>query len=125
MNDSRDPRHRLLAETLQGDWNNGPAAAMARRAAASVRRGRRRRAAASLALAAAAVFAAVLASRRPATPPAVETHAPGATVAASPATAKATYEVISDDELLRLVHDRPLLVFPEENGAKKIVVLEN
>ncbi len=33
------------------------------------------------------------------------------------------YEIVSDEEFFALLRDRPLLVLPEEKGAKKFVVL--
>lgn len=35
------------------------------------------------------------------------------------------YEVLSDDELLAQVRDRPLLALRKENGTRHIIVLEN
>ena len=115
MNDRSDERTRLLAETLHGEWADGPAAAMARRAAVHARRRRTLRRAATAAAIAATVVAVFLFAQRPAAP-----------LPATPGTvAKASYEIISDDELLTALHDQPLLVLPQENGAKKIVLLEN
>ena len=114
MSDSPHNRAKLLADTLQGEWATGPAAAMAQRAAAHARN-RRALKRASLALtAAAAIAGAVLVGSRTRLP-----------VAAPPApAAQLGYEIISDDELLAQLKDRPLLVLPQENGTKKIVLLD-
>jgi len=116
VNESRDPRTKLLAETLHGDWADGPAATMALRAAAHARRRRAvRGATAALGVAAmVAVFVFAFATRRPRPPLAPTVAAP----------AKPGYEIISDDELIALLKDRPLLVLPQENGAKRIVLLD-
>ncbi len=121
MNSRPDNRTRLLAETLEGDWATGPAAAMARRAAAHARR---RRAAkhAGLALVATAAVATIIFFGTRARLPDVARSAPEVAVV-SPA-AHAGYEIISDDELIATLRDRPLLVLPQENGSKKIVVLD-
>ena len=116
MNDSPNRRTRLVADTLQDDWATGPAAAMAQRAAAYARRRRTLKRGSLTLIAAAAIAAAILITSRtrpPAAPPA-------APVAQS---AHAGYEIISDDELVTLLKDRPLLVLPQENGSKKIVLL--
>ena len=114
MNDSRDPRTKLLAETLDGDWAEGPAAAMARGAAAHARRRRVVRRT-SLVLTAAAALAVVIFTGK-------LTHAPAPLVQV--AAVHRGYEIISDDELVALLRDRPLLVLPQANGAKKFVVLD-
>jgi len=86
---------------------------MAKRAAAHARR-RRALKRASLTLTVAAAMIAAIAVGRRARLPSAFAPAP---------IAPAAYEVISDDELVALLHDRPLLVLPQENGAKKIVLL--
>ncbi len=90
---------------------------MARRAAAHARLRLRTRQAATGAVAAAAiaVTATLLFPWRQPSPLPI---APIATVA------KPAYEIISDDELLATLRDRPLLVLPQENGGKKIVLLD-
>ncbi len=121
MNDSSDPRTKLLVEALHGDWADGPAAAMARRAAAHARQ--RRAAGRTLATlgAVATLVAAILVaqSRRTPAPAPIATHPLPPAVATHPG-----YEIISDDELVALLRDRPLLVLPEQNGEKKIVLLD-
>lgn len=113
MSLNEDKRTRLLAETFHGDWSDGPAAEFARRAAHSARRLRRRRQ--TVLVASALTLVAFFAlSRRAAAPP----SAPGRLVPVVPA-----YEIISDDELLTTLHDRPLLVLPQGKGPRKIVVL--
>lgn len=114
MNDARDPRTRLVAETWQGDWSGGPAARMAARAAASARRRRNLHrtavALASISAASALLFLGVQ-------PPPVRP-------AASLPVASPGYEIISDEEFVTLLRDRPLLVLPQEAGAKRFVVLD-
>jgi hypothetical protein len=117
MSDSPNHRTRLLADTLQGDWATGPAAAMARHAAAHARRRRTLKHATLTLIAAAAVAAALLIGNRTRAP-----VAPGTAAVAQ--SAHAGYEIISDDELVMLLKDRPLLVLPQENGSKKIVLLD-
>ena len=115
MNDPRDLRTKLLAETLHGDWADGPAAAMARRAAAHARRRRALQRAALTLTAVAAMGAAVFVG-----------HRTRQLVVMPPApNAPAAYEIISDEELMVLLRDRPLLVLPQPNGSKKFVVLEH
>lgn len=116
MNDPRDPRSRLLADTLQqGDWADGPAAAMAQRAARHARRHRLQRKSVLALAAAAAISAALILSshsrvpteRAPATPPVTR-----------------GYEIMSDDELVAQLPDEAILVLPQENGTKKVVLLD-
>jgi hypothetical protein len=120
MNNRPDHRTRLLAETLDGEWATGPAAAMARRAAAHARRRRTaKRAALSLVGAAAVAAILLLAQRRPAS-----IISSSVAVVATPPAAHPGYEIISDEELIATLRDRPLLVLPQENGPQKIVLLE-
>jgi hypothetical protein len=114
MNNRPDDRTQLLAETLHGEWATGPAAAMAQRAAAHARRRRVLRSATAATTLVAVAAALFFAARRPAPPPVV----PVATVA------KPAYEIISDEEFLATMRDRPLLVLPQENGPKKFVLLD-
>ena len=114
MNDSPNRRTELLADTLEGSWATGPAAEMARRAAAHARRRRALKGAALTFTAAAAIAGAFFAGNRTRLPAAL----PLAPVA------RPGYEIISDDELVAQLKDRPLLVLPQENGAKKIVLLD-
>ncbi len=116
MNDRRDHDDaRLIAGAFHGDWANGPAAEFARAAAAHARRRRAvRRTLAGLGtatvLAAAFFVSRQLRPTMPATP--------------AIATAKVAYEIISDDELIAQLHDRPLLVVKKDSGAKEIHLLE-
>lgn len=121
----KDPHDRLLADTLHDDWASGPASAMARRAAALARLRRTvRRGAVALGMAFVLVALGIITLRR-------ESSAPVVTVVASPAVVPAQtaavstpgYEIVSDEEFFALLRDRPLLVLPEEKGAKKFVVL--
>ena len=116
MNDPHDRRAQLLAETLHGDWAGGPASAMARRAAALARR-RRRLKHTAVTLAAAVALAAVMLVGNRARWPLAAPRTPAAVVPRG-------YEIISDDELVALLRDRPLLVLPQEDGSKKLVLLD-
>lgn len=114
MSDLPNRRAQLLADTLHGDWAGGPAAGMARRAAAHARNRRAVKTAVLTFAAAAALGAMVFVSN--------QKHGP---MASPPApAAHLGYEIISDDELVAQVHDRPLLVLTEKNGSKKIVLLD-
>lgn len=118
MNDPRDPRTRLLAETLQGDWENGPVSRLAAAAAGQARwRRRRRHALAGLgSVATLALVALLWLPPRPAPPAA----APAPVTLAPPA-----YEILTDEQLLAELHDRPLLSVGGPDGAPRIVVLAN
>lgn len=116
MSNKPDPRTQLLAETFHGDWVDGAAGAFARQAAQAARSHRRRRQTVLLAGTVAALAAAFVFSRPP-TASAPRVHPAGP---AAPA-----YEVISDDDLIATLRDRPLLVTRKANGAKQIVVLSD
>ncbi len=119
MTEKPDFRTRLIADLFQGDWADGPAAAAALRAAAGARR---RRARQRLLLTAGSVagMAAVLLLTL-----AHPGSRPVRVRAAAPPTSASSYQVISDDELLADVSDRPLLALREQNGAREIVVLDD
>lgn len=118
MSDFIDPHTRLIAETLQGEWTGLPAS-LARRAAASARRRRRtRRALIVTGFSAAATSVFVLVGVLPR-----QDHIEQKMAARSPVSA--AYEIISDDELLATVRDRPLLAITSANGQRDIVVLPN
>jgi hypothetical protein len=116
MNKPEQEREKLLAEAFHGEWSTGPAAEFARRAAAVARRRQGYRRGLVTVGAAAGIAAALVISLRHETAP---SRGPAVRAAPTPA-----YEIISDDELIAQVHDRPLLVLPQENGAKKIVLLD-
>lgn len=116
MNKKPDQREQLLAELFHSDWAEGPAGNFARLAAAQARRQRLVRRGLAGACTAAVVAFLLLAS----------VHRPGpAQNVAAPTKATAGYEIISDDELLARLHDRPLLAVRQENGTRKFVLLEN
>lgn len=122
MSNPRDDHTKLLAETLHDDWVGGPAARFATQAAAHAR-GRRRAkmavwAAGSATVLALAVFASL---RRPAPTPS-ETPA---VARRAPETTKPGYEIISDDELLTQLRDRPLLALKNNDGTREFVMLPN
>lgn len=113
---SREAHRRLLADTLQGSWTEGPAAAMAQRAAVHARRRRKRRRAAVASSLLAAVLALAWSLRREVQP--MASPSPAQTIARAPG-----YEIISDDEMMTLLADRPILVLPRENHTPQIVLL--
>jgi hypothetical protein len=113
MNKPSDNRDRLVAELFHAGWTEGPGAEFARQAAATARRHRAARRTAMLGgtLAAAAVaFVVAHFAERPAGP-----------VSAS---RRPAYQEISDDELLAALRDRPVLVLPDGQGGRKIVLLD-
>jgi hypothetical protein len=114
MNEKPDSRTRLLADLFHENWAEGPPATAALRAAASARRRRARQRLFLTTGAMAAVLA--LALTRPASKPAVRPAA---------AARAAAYEIISDDELLADVSDRPLFATRASDGAREIVVLDD
>jgi hypothetical protein len=115
MNDKGNQRTKLIAELFHGEWSDGTAAEYARKAAslARTRRARRRTVWTTVAgMAAAGLF--------------VWTHpAPKNTLSPPPTARTPAYEVISDDELLADLHDRPLLVLRNKNGDRQFVMLSN
>ena len=118
MNDRNDSRARLVAETFHDDWSEGPASEFALRAAAHARTRRTLRRAAATGGALVAIAAGVFfATRHP--------QATSSLVAAVVFTAKPplAYEIISDDELVALLRDRPLLILPQERGDRRFVLL--
>jgi hypothetical protein len=114
MNSRRDRETRLLAGVFHGEWTQGAPATFAHAAAALARRRCRLRVLAlgSAGLAVATALALALFSA----------HANRAPLA--PRTAKG-YAIISDDQLLSELRDRPLLVVKKENGTREFVLLEN
>ena len=122
MSKPRDNYTDLLAETLADDWANGPTAAFARKAAAKARNRRRFKIAASVASSAAVVALALFVSlRRPPAPPPERSVAVQRVLTA----VKPGYEIISDDELLTQLRDRPLLALKNADGTRELVVLPN
>lgn len=119
MNNREDKNAKLLAETFHEDWTDGRASQFARHAAAHARLRRRVRRAVYAAGAAAVVAAAALVSFQRPEPVA----APTATTA--PAPSARGYEIISDEQLLAQLRDRPLLVVKKADGSREIVLLEN
>jgi hypothetical protein len=121
MNETPDKHAKLLAETFHGDWESGQPAAFARVAANAARR--RHLARRSLQAACAATITAiavVIALTRPSAPP-----LPSSARAPVAQQKSHGYEIISDEELLAQVRDRPLLALKKANGTREIVVLES
>jgi hypothetical protein len=113
-----DHRTKLLADTVHGDWLEGPVADFARQAAAHARRRRRLRRTAQAAGVIACFIAGGLALYFRVPPPS-HRHT---TLQESKTRA---YEIISDDELLAQLHDRPLLALKKENGTHEFVFLDH
>lgn len=120
MTEKPDPRARLVAETFNDDWNSGPASALARHAAAHARRRRAMGRAVAAGGALAVVFTAFLVSARLRVPP----TGPGPSNAMPAAAVSPAFEIISDEELMAALRNRPLLVLPQETGARKFVLLD-
>lgn len=122
MNDSRHDRDALLAAAFEDDWVDGRSAAFAAAAARTARRRHRtRQAMYGAAVAGLVAICALVTWRQPplSRAPIVTTAAP-----ASVATASRGYVVISDDELLAQLRDRPLLVVKKDDGAHEIMLLD-
>src|SRR5438132_1576136 len=115
MSETHDREAKLIAETFHADWSSGRPAEFARAAAAHARRRHvvRRTVATAAACAAIALVGIVTTLRKtPASAPAPR----------PPSFASVHgYEIISDAELLSQLHDRPLLVVKNENGAREFV----
>jgi len=116
MNDDSQQRDRLVGDLFHGDWATGTPAAFAAQAARSARRRQLARRGAVPFLTAATLLAVALFWTRP---PAV---APAPVLAANPV-AGPGYEIISDRDLLLLLHDRPLLVLRGETGGTQLTLL--
>lgn len=118
MNDKNDPHARLVAETFHDDWSEGPASEFALSAAAHARtrRTQRRSAVAGVALAMIASVLFFFARQHH--------HAPAlAAPLASTVKSVPAYEIISDDELITLLRNRPLLILPQERADRRFVLL--
>jgi hypothetical protein len=120
MNDSPDNNAKLIAEAFHGEWSDGAPATFARLAAAHARRRRRLRRVAATAGACAiiAVISLIASRNRLVSERPIEPMLESRPVARS-------YEIISDDELLQRLRDRPLLVVKTQNGRNQFVLLEN
>ena len=117
MNDPHDNDTKLLAAAFHDDWSEGRTADFARAAAAHARGRRRIRRTLSTAGVGTVLTVAAFVTLR-STPPTLPSHA-----ANPPATAAPGYEIISDEQLLAQLRDRPILVVRAENGSREIVVL--
>jgi hypothetical protein len=117
MNRNRDRDARLLAETFHADWATGHASVFARAAAANARHRRTLRHTLGATVAAIAIGAFTFLATRHSTLPPVQP------IAEKSAVTSRGYEIISDDELLAQLHDRPLLVVKKENGEKEFLLL--
>ena len=115
MTDRAEQRQALLTSILDEDWAQGRASGFARRAARYARRRQRARAALAGATLVALVAASFFVSR--------EGRGTGGS-SATRENAPRGYEIISDDQLLAELHDRPLLVMQSANGAREFVLLQ-
>jgi hypothetical protein len=114
MNESQK-RTQLIADAIHGEWSTGTAGDFARRAAAQARRRRKLRRTLAGSAGTVALIALILTIARHRSMP-----SPNAPVAA----ARPAYEIISDDELISSLRDRPLLVLPKENGSREVRILD-
>jgi len=123
MSDRDDNDARLLAETFHDDWASGRTAEFARSAAAHVRRRRRIQGTLSLAGAAAAAVALAVFVARDRW--AASQRAPAIAARATTAVAITRgYDIISDEDLLAQLRDRPVLAVMRANGTRELFVLE-
>ncbi len=139
--DERDPREGLCAALSGGDWDTGAPAESARRAAACAR-GRMRRRRTMTAAGGLVVMAAVAAGafwmtgggERGAVAAVVGSREPYvAAFVAEPVRQKLPTALIpgrgqpfelNDEEALELLRGRPLMILPQADGTRKIVLLD-
>jgi hypothetical protein len=122
MNKPTRKDERLLAETFHENWESGATAQFARAAAAHARNRRRARHATATLAGLAVLACGLFVARDRFAPRVVIAQAQRSPVAATPTRG---YEVISDDELLAQLRDRPVLAVQKPNGTREIVVLES
>lgn len=115
MKPERNPHQRLIDDAMHEAWATGPEAGFAREAAAAARRRRAVRRA-LLAGGLAMAFTATVTIFRPGPSPASS----GTAMASAP---KPAYELISEEQLLLALADRPVLILPDEPGGKRIFLL--
>jgi hypothetical protein len=114
----RQERDRLLADVLsKDDWESGPLAQAALVAARCVRRRRAMRRGIAVGCATVLIAAAAIETVRFTAPP-PKPDARSTAVAAAPG----SLEIISDDELVALLSDRPVLLVKDEDGRINSVV---
>ncbi len=126
MNEEPDPRHRLIADLYQENWAQGPLGDLPVRAARQARRTRVHRRLAVVAVPLLALAAAVVLFQ-PSRPASVTPRVPApAEIAASLPRTPSTrgFKVISDDELLADLHDRPLLILGSKDTGQHFVLLD-
>jgi hypothetical protein len=120
MSKHEDNESKLLADAFHDDWQNGPTAGFARRAAARARRQSRVRNALPVAAACAVAVAIGFIVKREHPAPSLPDQR-----GVQQKISGRGYEIISDEELLTQLRDRPLLVVRKENGAREFVLLPN
>ena len=115
MSNRNEQREKLLAELFHPEWTEGVASNFARAAAAHARRRRRlHRSLVATGAAAALILAAAFLR--------VGQREQVSAVTGAPTNHRA-YEIITDEALLAQLSDRPLLVLPQQDGTKTIVLL--
>jgi hypothetical protein len=120
MSKHEDNESKLLADVFHDDWQNGPAGGFARRAAARARCQSRVRHALPVAAACALAVAIGLIVKREHPAPSLPDEG-----GVQQKISGRGYDVISDEELLTQLRDRPLLVVRKENGTREFVLLAN
>src|SRR5436190_12267100 len=116
MSNRHNKDAKLLAGVFHDDWAHGPAASFARAAAAHARRRRvMQRVLATSAATVVVVLSALIVSRSAKPTP----RRPSSEAISS----VRGYEIISDDELLSQLHDRPVLAVKRADGTQQIVLL--
>lgn len=123
MKPTNDDRARLIAAAYHDDWDEGRSAQFARTAARSARRRRAWRRGASIGITA-AILAFVTAAIWPDHPRPRFNPETGSAIVRSPVRPTPAYEVASDDELLRHLKNRPVLVVTQTTGQRDIVLLD-
>ncbi len=117
MKNSRSEREtELLADLFHENWDTGKAVYYARQAAVLVRR--RRLVKTSLAATALVTLLAALFW-----PVVRERSIPRERMAKDPAPVQRNYEIITTDQLLNQLRDRPILVVKEGRAGKKVILL--
>ncbi|HEY5227125.1 MAG TPA: hypothetical protein VIJ19_01220 [Opitutaceae bacterium] len=128
MNERPDPKSRLIADLFHEDWDSGSASRLALEAAAQVRRRRvLRRGAIAATLSTCALLLAVMVARgssRSVLKPAIESSPERVPVPLAVQTHKG-YEIISDDELIADLKDRPLLVLGDLKTGRQLIVIQS
>jgi len=127
MSRKPDPKSRLIAELFHDDWVNGSTSRLALEAASHVRRRRSlRRAFMAAALTPCALYVAFLVARFGdlSGVKAIAQAPPERAVGAPAGPGHKGYEIISDDELIADLRDRPLLVLGSLETGRQLVLIQ-